>query len=97
MVRGGVIITTFTASGPGTARQTGLLAAGKRGLRASTSICAATTRVKKAGKVTLRCTLNAAGRKLRSKGALRVKLTTTFAPKRGATAVGTQTITIPKR
>ena len=97
MVRGGVIITTFTASGPGTARQTGVLAAGKRGLRASTSICAATTRVKKAGKVTLRCTLNAAGRKLRSKGALRVTLTTTFAPKRGATAVGTQTITIPKR
>ena len=97
VVRGGVIITTFTASGPGTARQIGVLAAGKRGLRASTSICAATTRVKKAGKVTLRCTLNAAGRKLRSKGALRVTLTTTFAPKRGATAVGTQTITIPKR
>lgn len=45
----------------------------------------------------MRCTLNAAGRKLRRKGALRVTLTTTFALKRGVTAVGTQAITIPKR
>jgi hypothetical protein len=97
VVRGGVIITTFTASGPGTARQTGVLAAGKRGLRASTSICAATTRVKKAGTVTLRCTLNAAGKRLRKKGALKVVLTTVFSPSKGTKATSTRMITIPKR
>ena len=45
----------------------------------------------------MRCTLNAAGRKLRRKGALRVTLTTTFTPKRGTNAVGTQTVTIAKK
>lgn len=94
VVRGNAIITTFTASGPGAATQTGVVAAGKR---ASTSICAATMRVKKAGKVTLRCTLNAAGKRLRKKGALKVLLTTTFTLKRGTKAVGTQNVTIAKK
>ena len=96
VVANGVAVE-FTASGPGTASASGTVAGAKRGVRAGTVVCSATLRVKKAGKVRLVCTLNAAGRKLRTKGALKVVLTTRFVPTQGATAVATRTVTIPRK
>ena len=72
------------------------MASAKRSARAGTVVCTGTTRVKKAGKVRLVCALNATGRKLRKKGALKVVLTMRFVPKKGAIAVSTRTVTIPR-
>lgn len=97
VVTGSIISTTFSASGPGTATQSGVVASGKRFARAGVTVCSVHATVKKAGKVKLACVLNAAGKRLRKKGALKVLLTTTFAPKKGAKATSTRTVTIPKR
>ncbi len=97
VITGSTITTTFTASGPGTATQSGVVASGKRFARAGVTVCSVRATVKKAGKVKLACVLNAAGKRLRKKGALKVLLTTTFAPKKGAKATSTRTVTIPKR
>ncbi len=97
VVAGSTITTTFTASGPGTATQSGVVASGKRLARAGVTVCSVRAKVKKAGKVKLACVLNAAGKRLRKKGALKVLLATTFAPKKGAKATSTRMITIPKR
>ena len=97
VVAGSTITTTFTASGPGTATQSGVVASGKRLARAGVTVCSVRATVKKAGKVKLACVLNAAGKRLRKKGALKVLLTTTFAPKKGTKATSTRTVTISKR
>ena len=65
--------------------------------RAGVTVCSVRATVKKAGKVKLACVLNAAGKRLRKKGALKVLLTTTFAPKKGTKATSTRTVTISKR
>ena len=96
VVANGVAVA-FTASGPGTATASGVVAGAKRGVRAGTVVCSGTLRVKKAGKVRLVCVLNAAGRKLRTKGALKVVLTTRFVPTKGTAAVSTRTVTIPRK
>ena len=97
VVAGSTITTTFTASGPGIATQSGVVASGKRLARAGVTVCSVRATVKKAGKVKLACVLNAAGKRLRKKGALKVLLTTTFAPKKGTKATSTRTVTISKR
>lgn len=97
VVAGSTITTTFTASGPGTATQSGVVASGKRLARAGVTVCSVRAKVKKAGKVKLVCVLNAAGKRLRKQGALKVVLTTVFSPSKGTKATSTRMITIPKR
>ena len=95
-VIGNAVVVAFTASRAGAAIATGTIAGSRRGVRAATVVCRGTAKVKRAGKVKLTCTLNAAGRRLRKKGALKVTLTTAFTPKGGARLVSTQMLTVPK-
>jgi len=93
------ITTTFTASGPGTASQTGTAAGAKRGSRATKTmnVCSSTKKIKKAGKVTLTCKLTKAARTLRKKHSLTVLLTTTFTPTSGNKAISTKTIKLGRK
>jgi len=91
------IATTFTASGPGTVRQTGTAVVSGRGSRATTiSACRSTQRVRKAGKVTLNCPLTRAAKAARRKGTVTISLTTEFTPTTGAKAVSVTTIRLAK-
>jgi hypothetical protein len=74
-----------------------VVASGKRLARAGVTVCSVRAKVKKAGKVKLVCVLNAAGKRLRKQGALKVVLTTVFSPSKGTKATSTRMITIPKR
>ncbi len=70
---------------------------GKHLGRAGVTVRPVCAKVKAAGKVKLACVLNAAGKRLRKQGALKVVLTTVFSPSKGTKATSTRMITIPKR
>jgi hypothetical protein len=85
---------TFTAPGPGTATASGTAS---QATRAGVTVCSGTAKVRKAGKAIVVCKLNAAGRRLRAKGALTVVLTTTFVAKTGTRLQSASTVTFARR
>ena len=96
-VNGNTIVTVFSASGPGTATQTGTIVLTTRAGRARTvRACSTTLRVRKAGTVTLTCRLTKQARTLRRSGAIRVLLRTTFSPAAGAKATGEQVVSLKR-
>jgi len=78
------ITVSFTAPEPGAASLTGATG-GHRTSNGSFKVCSAKKTVKKAGKVTMTCTLSNKGKSQRKQHALHVTLTVTFTPT-GATA-----------
>jgi hypothetical protein len=75
------IITTFTATGPGTITQTATTAGGRAHQRAARLMaCSISTTTQQAGTVTLVCPLTNAAKRARLKHAVRVTLTTTYTP-----------------
>jgi hypothetical protein len=91
------ITTTFTATGPGKVTQVGTTPTGKGSRSTTIKVCTTTKTVKKAGKVTLTCTLTNAAKAMRRKGSQDVLLTTTFTPKSGPKAVSTKTIKLGRK
>ena len=85
---------TFTAPGPGSATASGTAS---QATRAGVIVCSGTTKVRKAGKAVVICKLNAAGRRLRAKGALTVVLTTTFVGANRARLQASSTVTFARR
>ncbi len=88
------VTVTFTAPGPGTATASGTAS---QATRASVTVCRGTTKILKAGKAVVTCTLNATGRRLRAKGTLTVVLTTTFVAKTSTRLQATHTVVLPRR
>ena len=78
------ITVSFTAPEPGAASLTGATG-GHRASNGSFKVCSVKKTVKKAGKVTMTCTLSNKGKSQRKQHALHVALTVTFTPT-GATA-----------
>jgi hypothetical protein len=96
-VNGNTIVTVFSATGPGTATQTGTIVLTTRAGRARTvRACSTTLRVRKAGTVTLPCRLTKQARTLRRSGAIRVLLRTTFSPAAGAKATSEQVVSLKR-
>lgn len=87
-------MVTFTAPGAGTATARGSTS---QGIRAGVTVCRGTTKVRKAGKATVTCVLNATGRRLRAKGSLAVTVTTVFAARGGAQLQATSAVVLPRR
>ena len=87
-VRGHKAIIAFIAPAKGTTTTRGTAV---QTSRAGVIVCSGTTKVRKAGKAVVKCTLNANGRRLRAKGALTVTLTTTFVTNTGTRLSGTST------
>ena len=86
------ITISFTAPGPGAASLTGTIV-GQRASNGSVKVCSAKKTVKKAGKVTMTCRLNAKGKALRQQHALRVVLTVTFTPTGGTASSANRSVT----
>ena len=85
---------TFTAPGAGTATASGSTS---QATRAGVTVCRGTAKVRKAGKATISCVLNATGRRLRAKGPLTVTVTTVFAARSGARLQATSAVVLPRR
>jgi len=89
------VTISFTADGPGSASLNGSTG-GQRASNGSVKICSAKKTVKKAGKVTMTCTLNNKGKALRTQHALHVVLTLTFTPTGGTTTSATKNATFAR-
>ncbi len=85
---------TFTAPGAGAATARGSTS---QATRAGVTVCRDTTKVRKAGKATVTCVLNATGRRLRAKGTLAVTVTTVFAARGGARLQAVSAVVLPRR
>jgi autotransporter-associated beta strand protein len=85
----GVVTVVVNATGPGTATQR-VVASGR--LRAATG-CTAKKTVKVAGRVTLSCKLPTAVRNAMKRAAVKLTITTTWAPKSGKRTVTVATVT----
>jgi hypothetical protein len=87
----------FSATGPGTATQTGTIVLATRAGRARTvRACSTTLQVRKAGTVTLTCRLTKQARALRRSGVIRVLLKTSFSPAAGTKATGEQVVRLKR-
>jgi len=93
------IVTTFNAPGPGHVGQSGFAGATatSRTEMARHLVCKGSVQVRAAGRVTVRCALTAAGRAAVRKGALRVRVVTTFTPASGGAAlVASRVVRVPR-
>ena len=89
------VTISFTADGPGSASLNGSTG-GQRASNGSVKVCSAKKTIKKAGKVTMTCTLNNKGKALRTQHALHVVLTLTFTPTGGTTTSATKNATFAR-
>jgi hypothetical protein len=85
----GVIITRLTLPGPGRVGQRATTKVGEATLR----VCAARTRRKRAGRMTMRCRLSSSARRLLRSRVLRLTLRTRFVPDGGQAIVRTRRLT----
>ena len=94
---GSVIVTTFTAPGPGAVRQVGTVATGRRNTRAATvTVCTYSKTITAAGTTRVTCNLNSTGRRLRTQQALVITLTTTYTPTSGTPMVSTKNVKLSR-
>ena len=89
------VTMSFTAPGPGSASLTGTTG-GPRASNGNVKVCSTTKAIKKAGKVTLTCTLNAKGKALRKQHTLPVVLTASFTPTGGTTSSASKNVTFKR-
>lgn len=93
------IVTTFNAPGPGHVSQSGFAGAmaTSRTEMARHQVCKGSVQVRAAGRVRVRCAFTAAGRAAIRKGALRVRVVTTFTPASGGAAlVASRVVRVPR-
>ena len=89
------ITSSFTAVELGTVTQRAVRS-GSRTRAASVTVCTTTRTIAKAGRATLTCALNAATRRLRQRGAVRVTLTTTLTLADGSTVTSSKALILPR-
>ena len=88
------VITRISVPGPGTITQRGTYGASSTARELATrTACSVSRRVRAAGTVTVTCTLNAAARRARTTGPLRLRVATTFTPTGGTARTTTRTVT----
>lgn len=91
----GTMTTRVTVAGPGTIAQTALIAGGARAK--ATVYCTAKLVVKRAGSYKVTCAPSKAMRVRLRTGALKLRVTTTFAPKTGSVTSSTAAVVVPRR
>jgi autotransporter-associated beta strand protein len=91
----GTLTTPVTVAGPGTIAQTASIAGGARAKAAV--YCTAKLVVKRAGSYKVKCTPSKAMRARLRTGALKLRVTTTFAPKTGSVTSSTAAVVVPRR
>ena len=91
----GTMTTRVTVAGPGTIAQTALIAGGARAK--ATVYCTAKLVVKRAGSYKVTCAPSKAMRVRLRTGALKLRVTTTFAPRTGSVTSSTAAVVVPRR
>jgi hypothetical protein len=83
-----------TVPGPGALRQRGTRST-RSGAAARSLVCTDSKNAKRAGTYTLECEANAATRRAQRKGAVRVRITTTYTPTGGTARTVSRTVVLP--